>query len=72
MTDRHRSGLFLSIVIVAALSPLLADRHSGAPDEAWPALLAVEPANVDPDYARLQERANAALEKVLRSDGASP
>jgi hypothetical protein len=69
MTDPRRRGLILSIVIVAMMTPLFAASLLGQREEPWPSLLAAQPsAGLGPDHVLLQDRANAALERVLRPD----
>jgi len=71
MTSRPWSGLVLS-VIVFLMVPFSAATNRNPSDEPWPALLSNEPTLVDPSFAALQHRADAALEKLIQSANASP
>ena len=71
MNRRPGSGLVLSI-IVFLMVPFSAATNRNPGDEPWPALLSNEPAPVDPSFAALQHRADAALEKLIQSASASP
>ena len=69
MNYRSRSGLVLGTLIIAVMPPLFATSQLVPREEPWPALLWQQPVRVDPGYALLQDRANAALAKMLRADG---
>ena len=68
MRYRSSSGVVLSIVVIAVVAPLIAASQWGQSDEPWPALLSSQRASIEPGYALLQDRANASLERLLRSD----
>jgi len=60
------SGLVLGIIVVLMVH-LTAATNAGRMDEPWPALLANEPDVSDLRIAMLQDRANAALERLVQS-----
>jgi hypothetical protein len=59
-------GLGLGMIALAIM-PLSAATNSDPIPESWPALLSSEPLSLDPEVASLHQRANAALEAVLRA-----
>jgi len=63
--SRLAAGLMIGLV------PWFAVTRAGGADEPWPALLASQPACVDPDAQALQQRANLALERLLASANAA-
>jgi hypothetical protein len=71
MNTRSWSGLALSTVVFLMV-PFPAATNLNSGNELWPVLLSSEPAAVDPDFAALQHRANASLEKLIQSASASP
>ena len=70
MNYRSRSGLVLGILTSAVMLPLFAASQLVPTQEPWPTLLSQQAADVDPGYVLLQDRANAALAKMLPPDGA--
>ena len=64
--SRRWHGLVLGIVIVVA-AHMTATPDAGRIEEPWPMLLSGEPGRLDPGVARLQQRANGSLEKLLQS-----
>jgi hypothetical protein len=66
MGNRIRSGL-LVCAIFFFMDPLSASTSPDRGQMPWPALLSAEWAPSDPSITALQHRANASLERLLRS-----
>jgi hypothetical protein len=66
MIRRRCNELLLAIVLIALLplSVTQVERRNAS----WPVLLAGGHAGSDPDFAALQNRAHASLERILRPD----
>jgi hypothetical protein len=65
-TNLPRWNILVLSLIVLAMAHLTAASSSRL-DDAWPALLSTEAADLDPAVALLHQRANGALEKLLQS-----
>jgi hypothetical protein len=68
MNRRPRQQLVLAIVLLSMMAWSIV--HEEQSDTAWPALLAAETGNTDPQAAELQQRANMSLERLLRQQQA--
>ena len=63
---RRRNGLVFGIFVVV-MAHLSAATNADRPVEPWPMLLSSEPVSIDPGVARLQQRANGSLDKLVQS-----
>jgi len=65
MGTRTRHELILVFLLLSLVSLSLTMRQDSEPE--WPRLLQ-QPANLDPVYAALQQRADMALQRMVQSD----
>lgn len=68
MNQHSRSGILLGLFVIIAMVPIFAASQLAPQEEPWPALLSNEAVQVEPAYAELQDRANASLARVLRTE----